>query len=135
MSLLAFLALETYYQQHLSMSLTDDKYLNKDPKAIWSCTLYRFGGRVLPPIRYRYQLYRFVMSLVLHKNGFHLLSNTFLMLFLVNKVQNFLGKNTTLLIFVASGITSNIFSSIYSPHTITVGLSPAIFGILGVFFL
>lgn len=107
---------------------------NTDPSVIWSCVLYNMGGRVLPPIRYKMEVSRFVLSQLLHKHFFHLASNLVLLFYLLKTSAQIYSILNLLACFIFGGISSNLLSSIMSPHKITVGLSPSIFCLLGLIF-
>jgi len=133
MCLVGFIKLRSDYSSDLIKTANDPKILNRDLPVIWSCVLYKNGGRVLPPIKYSWEVQRYILSLFLHKNLTHLVSNIFFLLLTLKSNRTFYTDSQTIGGSVLSGILSNIMSGFASPHTITVGFSPCIFGLVGMF--
>ena len=100
-------------------------------ETIWSCVLYRMGGRVLPPIKYRSEYYRILFSLFLHKHWVHLLSNICFLTFSMHWISFQHSPTKRLAQSFLLSTLANLISVVISPFDLTVGISPIIFCFLG----
>lgn len=93
-------------------------------------TLIRFGALVSDLVK-NHEVYRLITSMFLHAGIFHLLFNMQALYILGPQIENFFGKGKYLFIYFFSGLVGNLLSILFIPHTISVGASGAIFGLLG----
>lgn len=78
--------------------------------------------------------YRLITSMFLHFNFEHILMNM-LSLFIFGKiVESIVGPLRMLGIYVISGLLGNFISLSFNLHTVSVGASGAIFGLIGSIF-
>lgn len=78
--------------------------------------------------------YRLITSMFLHFNFEHILMNM-LSLFIFGKiVESIVGPFKTLGIYLVSGLLGNFISLSFNLHTVSVGASGAIFGLIGAIF-
>jgi len=94
-------------------------------------TLVVFGAKDFILITRNYQLYRFVLPIVLHSGIIHLLMNLFVQLRYGIYLERKWGTFKLLLLYVISGIGSVILSCLLKPSSISVGASGALAGLLG----
>lgn len=97
----------------------------------WICLLYNSGGRAVPPIRHKMQFWRLGSSIFLHTDFRHLLSNLFMLYFLLKIVKNFYKEKGIIFGFFKCGFIANFIGCFFCPNELVVGLSPGVFGVLG----
>lgn len=97
----------------------------------WLCLLYNSGGRAVPPIRYKLEASRFLTSLFLHTSFRHLLGNILFLYFLLKMLKFFYPDWSIISSFAKSGLFGNILASYFNPNDLVVGLSPGVYGMLG----
>lgn len=100
----------------------------------WICLLYNSGGRTVPPIRYKLQIWRFFTSLFLHTNFRHLFANLFVLYFLLKMIKWFYPDRKIIFSFFKSAVLGNMISSFFNPSELVIGLSPGVYGALGLLF-
>lgn len=93
------------------------------------------GGLYWPYIEQYGQWYRLVSSMFMHFGLSHLFNNMIVLLFIGDNLERALGKIRYLLLYLISGIASNMISCIYYEATgasvVGCGASGAIFGVVG----
>ncbi len=78
------------------------------------------------------EVWRFISSIFLHGNIIHIMVNMYSLFIIGSQLETFLGKLKFTGIYLVSGITGSILSSIINDPSIpSVGASGAIFGLLG----
>ena len=83
---------------------------------------------------FRGEIYRFVTSIWIHGNIVHLASNLLFLFIFSLRLEEMTKSRTVLIIFISSGIIGNIGSLVWvilDIHSISIGASGAIFGLLG----
>ena len=112
-------------------NFSNSTHLEEDRLTEWLCLLHQAGGRSLPPIVYKQEIWRFATSLFLHINWQHLLGNLLILYFVVKLVKAYYKAKNVILVFCLCGLTANIASSYYNPNELLVGLSPAVYSVFG----
>jgi|GEM_PF-1895702 len=92
--------------------------------------LIRLGANA-PALVFEGQYFRLITANFLHAGWFHLLLNTFALFSLGAVVERLLGPARYVCLYFLSGISGGFLSSLFSPASLSVGASSAIFGILG----
>jgi len=75
--------------------------------------------------------WRLITSTFLHANLLHIAFNMYFLWYLGSAVETALGRGRFLAIYLVSGLAGSAGALVADPHTVTVGASGAIFGILG----
>ena len=78
------------------------------------------------------QVWRLLTCAFLHGGIMHLAFNMYALKILGSEVEYVFGRKKYLVIYLLSSLGGSIFSYIFSPYSISVGASGAIFGLLGV---
>ena len=94
-------------------------------------TLIRLGAKV-DVLIWQGEYWRILSSLFLHMGLSHLLFNLYCLCIFGAMLEGLAGHRRFLLIYLSSGLISNLCSIIFSP-AISTGASGAIFGIIGAF--
>jgi len=81
--------------------------------------------------RHEHEVYRFIVPIFLHAGVLHILFNIWAQLRYGLILEREWGIPKTMVIYFISGIAGNLFSSLVQPHSISVGASGAIMGLLG----
>src|SRR5881392_977069 len=97
------------------------------------------GGHVLPagldigqPIGVAHgDWWRLMTAAFLHYGPIHLGFNMFFLYWIGTPVEQYLGRARFLLVYLVSGLAGSAGALVLSPHSVTVGASGAIFGLLG----
>jgi rhomboid protease GluP len=93
--------------------------------------LYRFGaGFGLAIIQGEW--WRLVTPIFLHGGILHFGFNSYVLLQLGPLVESEYGRGRFWVVYLACGIAGNVFAAIFSPQSLVVGASGAIFGLVGV---
>eukprot|EP00892_Ulva_mutabilis_P009596 jgi/Ulvmu1/7008/UM033_0067.1 len=81
------------------------------------------------------EIYRWLASIMVHADGLHLISNTFMFVVLATYVERRNGTLRTAVVFWTSAISGGLVSHSTSGNrcTVTVGSSGGVFGLLGMF--
>jgi membrane associated rhomboid family serine protease len=79
--------------------------------------------------------WRLLTAAFLHYGPFHLLVNMYSLYFAGSLLEAMIGRWRFGLLYLASGLAGSAGALVVSPHSITVGASGAIFGILGALFV
>lgn len=79
------------------------------------------------------QYYRLLTANFIHANLLHLIVNIYALSIVGKVVENYFGKLKFLLIYIGSGISASLLSSIFLNDSVSLGASGAIFGLLGAF--
>lgn len=74
--------------------------------------------------------YRLFTCIFVHGSILHLVFNMYALKIIGEQLESYIGKIRFILIFIISGLTGSLFSSIFSKY-VSVGASGAIFGLLG----
>ena len=101
----------------------------------WTCIEYDFGAKQTYAIANKYQVWRLVLSILIHDSFLHLFWNCF-SLFMIGFIveAEFSGnKNKYELLLLLGGLGGNLASAVMRPYDIGVGASGCIFAILGAF--
>ena len=93
----------------------------------WSCTLYRRGARVLPPIKYSGEEWRILKASTLHSSLSHLLGNVLGQAWLLFESASV----ETVWIAMYGMVCGHLFSVCLQPHVLGVGSSGATMALLG----
>lgn len=92
--------------------------------------LFLFGAKWTPAI-YAGQAWRLVTAIFLHGGLLHLLFNCYALANLGPLIENSFGRRKYFLIYLSTGLASFVSSMLFSPYSLSVGASGAIFGLLG----
>ena len=84
-----------------------------------------------PLVIKNHQYYRLITSAFFHVNAFHLIFNCYALYIIGNQMESFLGKTKYLLVFFFSAITASLLSIVLNVNGVSIGVSGAIFGLLG----
>ena len=76
-------------------------------------------------------VWRLLSSMFIHAGSIHLLFNCALLLVLGNDIENLLGRKSFALLYLISGLAGGVAALIFSEHSVVVGASGAVFGLLG----
>jgi membrane associated rhomboid family serine protease len=78
------------------------------------------------------QIWRLVSAMFLHAGIIHLLFNSYALIFIGPLLEELLGKEKFLVLYLSTGVAGFLLSNAYySPFQPTVGASGAIFGLIG----
>jgi rhomboid protease GluP len=81
---------------------------------------------------YRAQVYRLVVAQFLHINLLHLISNSFVLLFLGTRIEYSFGWWKMLVVYLISGLVGDMLSNLLlTSEEYKAGCSPSLFGLLG----
>lgn len=94
-------------------------------------TLILLGAKYVPKIKYQYQVWRFVVPIIMHAGFIHLFFNLYVQFMICMAYERRWGALRTSLIYVMAGVGGNLLSSCALPLTVSVGASGAIMGIIG----
>lgn len=96
--------------------------------------MIRYGASYTPLIM-QGQWYRLITSMFLHFGLQHLFNNMFLLLFMGDQLEKWVGKGKYLLIYLGSGFAGNLLSLFWELRTrqfyVSAGASGAVFGVIG----
>lgn len=98
-----------------------------------TATLVRMGAEVPTRIR-QGEWWRLLAPTFLHSGWPHFLMNSFVLFSLGPFLERLLGSSRFLVLYVASGLLGSLFGTIFaklSGHSLSVGASGALFGLLG----
>lgn len=101
--------------------------------ATTTSTLVRMGAKV-PPRILQGEWWRLLAPTFLHSGWPHFLMNSFVLFSLGPFLERLLGSARFLTLYVASGLLGSLFGTLFaklSGHSLSVGASGAIFGLLG----
>ena len=99
-------------------------------KIVFNGALYRIGsGKNFLDMEV-YEWYRIITSSFLHLNAFHLLVNIFGIYFVSNILENRIGSQNFLIIYIIGNISSNVALSILSNFNGGIGPSPGIYALI-----
>lgn len=98
--------------------------------------LYIKGGAIVPGVIDYNQYWRLFTSMFMHAGIVHILSNMAVLFFIGDNLERAVGHVKYMIIYMASGILSGLFTMIYynltgNYNTVCVGASGAIFGVVG----
>ena len=93
--------------------------------------LIDLGGKALPYIVQGGQWWRLITAGFLHGNTLHILMNMWVLFDLGAQVEEMYGTSRFLVIYLVSNLTGFIASMYLLPHSLSVGASAAIFGLIG----
>eukprot|EP00468_Gymnochlora_sp_CCMP2014_P005089 CAMPEP_0167753758 /NCGR_PEP_ID=MMETSP0110_2-20121227/7892_1 /TAXON_ID=629695 /ORGANISM="Gymnochlora sp., Strain CCMP2014" /LENGTH=308 /DNA_ID=CAMNT_0007639561 /DNA_START=929 /DNA_END=1855 /DNA_ORIENTATION=- len=96
-----------------------------------SKTLIFMGARSTPLIRENFEYWRLVTPILLHEGVKHLVFNLLFFSYIGYTLELRWGRLNSLLVFVISGITGNMLSTLGRPESISVGASGSLCGMLG----
>lgn len=105
-------------------------FFSRDIIDIDSTILLIFGAKFGPLIS-EGQYYRLFTCAFLHGGLFHLLCNMYSLYILGPQVNIVYGTHKYISIYIISCFTSSLMSFVYSPNTLSIGASGAIFGLMG----
>ncbi len=78
------------------------------------------------------EFWRLFTSIFIHYGLFHLLVNMYSLYIIGKQVENYLGKLKFLIVYIVSGISGSMLSSVFlADNIVSMGASGAIFGMLG----
>ena len=96
----------------------------------------RFGAQYTPYVE-RGQWYRLFLSMFLHAGFLHLMCNMYSLYNLGPALERFFGRPLYLGLYLASGLAGNILTYVIERrtgrHSISMGASGAVFGLLGAY--
>jgi rhomboid protease GluP len=92
--------------------------------------LYAFGAKWAQDIRAG-EVWRLVTAIYLHGGLLHLFFNSFALVNLGPLIEESFGSRKFFVIYTTTGITGFVASTLFSPRSLSVGASGAIFGLLG----
>lgn len=92
--------------------------------------LYNLGAKWSPAIK-EGQFYRLFTSMFLHGGIVHLLFNMYALWSLGNLVEKVWGTKRFLIVYFGGGFIASLATFIFSPKSLSVGASGAIFALLG----
>lgn len=98
-----------------------------------NCTLFRMGGKYSPAIKYDFEIYRLFTPILLHANIAQLITNSLSILLLGFYIENLIGSKSYMMLYMISGIISQLASSVLNSSNISVGASGSIMGISSFF--
>lgn len=93
-------------------------------------TLIEMGAKINPLIN-KGEIYRLITAAFLHGGLIHIFFNMSALNIIGKEVESIFGGKKFLVIYILSAIGGNLFSYLFSPKSISVGASGAIFGLLG----
>ncbi|MCQ2556550.1 rhomboid family intramembrane serine protease [Ligilactobacillus equi] len=93
------------------------------------------AGAKYGPSIYQGQWWRLVTAVFLHGNLEHLLMNMLTLYFMGGYIERFFGHIKMLALYFIGGIAGNIASLSFSPLTVSVGASGAVFALFGAFLM
>lgn len=93
-------------------------------------SLVEFGAKYLPAIAMG-QWWRLLTAGFLHGGVLHILMNSWVLFDLGTQVEETFGTARFLIVYFISTITGFWASLYFSPHTLSIGASAAIFGLIG----
>lgn len=96
--------------------------------------LYDFGAKWAPAIAAG-QIWRLVTASYLHAGLIHLLFNTYALASLGPLIEEAFGARRLFVLYTATGVAAFAASALVSPHSLSVGASGSIFGLLGFAFV
>ncbi|HBA37759.1 MAG TPA: hypothetical protein DCY94_03465 [Firmicutes bacterium] len=78
------------------------------------------------------EIYRFITSMFMHENLFHLLMNMYALQIIGTQVESYIGKTKFITIYMFSGIIGGLLSCVVNGLNVwSLGASGAIFGLMG----
>lgn len=93
--------------------------------------LYQFGALTNDTLKNN-EWFRFLSAIFLHAGFAHLICNMYSLYVIGPQIESFFGKWKYLFIYLFSGFAGGLMSALFLPeHTVGVGASGAIFGLLG----
>lgn len=95
-----------------------------------SNSLTVLGANSAPLVRVG-QVYRLLSAIFLHVYFMHIFSNILVTFMFLSRVEHTFGWWRTLIIYILSGISGNIFSILCSPDGMKAGASTSLYGIMG----
>lgn len=95
--------------------------------------MLKFGAAYSPYILGKKEYYRLFTSIFMHFGIEHLANNMLILYLLGEKLEKILGSIKYLIIFILSGVLSNIISMYFNlgSNIVSAGASGAVFGIMG----
>ncbi len=101
---------------------------------LWMCVLNNHGGRTLPLIRFRHEIWRFITSIFLHVSKQHLMGNLLFTYFLLEILKIHASQKALKNLENAflAGFLANMLSGIPNYDQLGVGFSPVVYSILGI---
>jgi membrane associated rhomboid family serine protease len=94
-------------------------------------SLIRDGGLLGPKIADNHEYYRIVTGGFLHANFLHLALNMFVLYVLGSLLEPAIGTPRFVAVYLVSLLAGSFGALLLDPHTVTVGASGAIFGVMG----
>ncbi|MBT9584123.1 rhomboid family intramembrane serine protease [bacterium] len=94
-----------------------------------SYTLYRMGALWRASVLGLGEWWRLATSTVLHFGWLHLAVNMFTLYSVGTTLEQVLGRTTYLLVLILSGVCGTLFSLLGHDHTLSAGISGALFGL------
>ncbi|CAG9326657.1 unnamed protein product [Blepharisma stoltei] len=88
-----------------------------------------FGEKNTDKMKNHYELWRFLTPVFLHANLTHLIFNMLMQVIIGFRVEATVGLWKTIIVYFGSGIGGILVSSLFSPLSLAVGASTAIFGL------
>lgn len=104
--------------------------LSKDVFNINTYVLVSMGAKVNDLINHG-QVWRLLTCAFLHGGLMHIAFNMYALKIIGSEVEYAYGKKKYLIIYFVSALGGSLFSYLFSPYSISVGASGAIFGLLG----
>ncbi|XAR70334.1 hypothetical protein NMG60_11027157 [Bertholletia excelsa] len=96
-----------------------------------SSTLEKMGALEWNKVVHGHQQWRLVSCIWLHAGVIHLLANMLSLVFIGIRLEQQFGFVRVGLIYLLSGLGGSVLSSLFIQHSISVGASGALFGLLG----
>lgn len=93
--------------------------------------LLEMGGKYGPLMVIKDQWWRLITCTFLHGGLMHIVFNMYALFYLGKQIEELYGKLPYIIIYILSGIGGSYLSYYFSPMTLSIGASGAIFGLLG----
>jgi len=94
----------------------------------------RYGAQYGPRVS-EGDWFRLITALFVHGGIFHVLFNSYALYYFGSIVESFYGPEKFFVSYLASGIAGNLATHFFYYHSISVGASGAIFGLIGMLFV
>ncbi|MFN8008636.1 MAG: rhomboid family intramembrane serine protease [Terriglobia bacterium] len=134
-SAVSYVALTLNFLFFVIIFLSQRDYTGQDLRAFLMGgnikSIVQWGGDV-PLLVYHGQWWRLISAIFIHIGIIHLLFNSYALIFIGPLLEESLGRERFLVLYIATGVFGFLVSNMYySPIQVTAGASGAIFGLIG----